>query len=115
MVPINHWALADYAPNKGFKAPNHKNMHPSVKYLSAKYVPSKFIRKGLRKWNVFWVRLNSGKVDPSGARNFAKKPKFDKKEKDIWNNKPREASPSTREDTTTSQAELPNEEGGNNE
>ena len=112
---MNHWALAKYAPMKGFKGPNHKNMHPSVKYLSAKYVPNKLIRKGLRKWSVFWVRLNGGKETPKGTKDIAKKPKFDKKEKDIWNNKPRENAPTTREDTTSSQAEQPEEGEGNNE
>lgn len=89
-------------------------MHPSVNYLVAKNIPYKFLRKGLRKWNVFWVRLNDVKVTPKGSRRIAKKPKFDKKEKDIWNNG-RDTKPTTRQDATTAAEEVPEEEQGSEE
>ena len=92
-------------------------MHPSVNYLTAKNIPIKFVRKGLRKWNIFWVRLNDSKIQPNGIRKVAKKPKFDKKEKDIWNNG-RDQKPTTRDDTSSEAETQPDEtpdegEGGN--
>ncbi len=96
--PHDRW-VAEYSGNIKIKKPNYKNMHPSVNYLQAKNVSSKLIRKSLRKWNTFWVRLNPGKISPAGTRKVAKKPKFDKNEKDIWNNG-RDKKPSTRNDTT---------------
>ena len=100
--------LEDYRGFHKYKKPNYKNMHPSVNYMTAKNIPIKFVRKGLRKWNIFWVRLNDSKLQPKGVRKVAKKPKFDKKEKDIWNNG-RDKKPTTRNDAT-SEAELPSEE-----
>lgn len=84
-------------------------MHPSVNYLTAKNIPMKLVRKGLRKWNIFWVRLNEGKLYPKGVHKVAKKPKFDRKEKDIWNNG-RDKKPTTRDPGTTGAEALPDEE-----
>lgn len=81
------------------KKPSHKNMHPSVNYYNAKPIASKTIRKGLRKWNIFWVRLNDQKLVPKGSRKVAKKPKFDRKERDIWIDS-RDRKPTTRDDGT---------------
>lgn len=113
--PYTPW-IGEYRGFVKYKKPNHKHMHPSVNYLTAKNIPIRFVRKGLRKWNVFWVRLNDYKLTPKGVKNLAKKPKFDKKEKDIWNNN-NDKKPSTRNDAT-SQAEaipepVPDNEGGN--
>ncbi len=90
-------AVSEHQGNIKIKKPNHKNMHPSVNYLKAKNVSSKLVRKGLRKWSVFWVRLNDGKITPKGTKKFAKKPKFDRKERDIWMDS-REDKPTTRDD-----------------
>ena len=104
--PYTPW-LDEYAGFMKYKKPHHKNMHPSVNYLTAKNVTSKNIKRGLRKWNVFWVQLNPGKISPKGLRNVAKKSKFDKKEKDIWNNG-RDKKPTTRNDVTTGAEEVDN-------
>ena len=101
--PYDPW-VGKYHGMVKYKKPNHKNMHPSVNYLVAKNIPIKLVRKGLRSWNGFWVRINDSKLTPKGTRKFAKKPKFDKKERDIWNND-REDKPTTRQDTTA-QAEI---------
>lgn len=101
--PYEPW-LAKYSGFAKYEKPNHKNMHPSVNYLTAKNISSKAIKKGLRKWNIFWVRLNPGKLSAPGLRNVAKKAKFDKREKDIWNNG-RDKKPTTRNDSTASTAE----------
>ena len=101
--PYTPW-LDVYSGDTKYKRPKHKNMHPSVNYLKAKNITSKNIKKGLRKWSVFWVQLNPRKISPKGLRNVAKKPKFDKKEKDIWNNG-REKKPTTRNDVTQGSAE----------
>ena len=92
--PYTPW-LDDYAGNVKYKKTRHKNMHPGVNYYSTKNIGSKNIKKALRKWNVFWVQLNPRKINPKGLRNVVKKPKFDKREKDIWNNR-RDRKPTTR-------------------
>jgi hypothetical protein len=106
-VPINDARIAANHGTYKYARPHYKNMHPSVKHLGAKGITSENMRIGLRKWNVFWVRINRGKIDPKGARDYAKKPKFDKRERDIWEPK-RDAKPSTRQDTTN-QAETPDD------
>jgi hypothetical protein len=44
------------------------------------------IRKMFRKWNIFWVRVNGNKEESNGVKASVRTPKFDKNEKDIWNN-----------------------------
>jgi len=39
-----------------------------------------------RKWNIFWVRMNGNKLYSDGVKEKIKEPKFDKKERVIWNN-----------------------------
>lgn len=92
--------IAEYGNYVKLKRPHYKNMHPSVNHLIAKDVPSKLLRKGLRQWSVFWIRLNDGKIDPPGADNFSKKPKFDKRERHIWEPE-RDDKPTTRQDSTS--------------
>ena len=106
--PHDFW-VAKYSGDVKFKRPHHKNMHPSVNYLMAKNISSKAIKKGLRKWNIFWVRLNPSMESPVGTRKVAKKPKFDKKEKDIWANG-RDEKSTTRNDTSTAATEEPTTE-----
>lgn len=89
-------------------------MHPSVNYLVAKNIPIKLVRKGLREWNIFWVRLNDGKITPKGSRRFARKPRFDKNERDIWNNG-REEKPSTRNDVNNGAEAVPETDQTENE
>jgi len=67
----------------------HKHIgdqHPSVNYRFASKYSSLTMRKALRKWNVIWTRLNKGSVEPKGIKEKVEKPKFDKKERVIWNN-----------------------------
>ena len=111
--PYNPW-IAQYSGFIKNKKPHFKNMHPSVNYLTAKNISSKAIKKGLRKWNIFWVRLNPNKVHPPGTRKVAKKAKFDRREKDIWNNG-QDKKPNTRNDTISGAEESSKlEEGGKN-
>lgn len=44
------------------------------------------LRNSLRKWNVLWVQLNRNKQQPNAVKEKISKPKFDKKEREIWNN-----------------------------
>ncbi len=62
------------------------DQHPSSNYHFASRFSSPKIRKVFRKWNIFWVRMNGNKEDPKGVKASVRSPKFDKKEKDLWNN-----------------------------
>jgi len=93
--PYNY-GMADYQGRLKLKKPNYKNMHPSVHHLTAKGVPNKTLRKALRKWKRFWVRLNPNSENPHRKNKRAKKPKFDRNERHIWNNG-RDRKPTTRE------------------
>jgi hypothetical protein len=66
------------------KRPNIKNTHPSANYWAYKDISNKNMREGLRKWNIFWTRMNGNKTFAPGMNKYAKKPKFDKKERHIW-------------------------------
>ncbi len=62
------------------------DQHPSSNYHFAMKFTNPKIRKMFRKWNIFWVRVNGNKEQPKGVKASVRSPKFDKKEKDIWNN-----------------------------
>jgi hypothetical protein len=61
------------------------DQHPSSNYHTAMKYNSPKVRNAFRKWNIFWVRMNGNKLSPKGVNNTAGKPKFDKKERVIWN------------------------------
>jgi hypothetical protein len=61
-----------------------KEMHPSFNHHNANQ-SIEMVRESLRKWNIFWVRVNTNEADPKGVKEKVSKPKFDKKEADIWN------------------------------
>ena len=86
---------APYTPQSHYtmvvkKRRKAKNAHPSANYLSAKYDGSRMMRNTKRKVSVTWVRTFGNKTQPKGVRKKVDKAKFDKDEKDIWNNKERE-------------------------
>ena len=62
------------------------DQHPSSNYHTAMKFSNPKIRKMFRKWNAYWVRINRNKEEPNGVKASVRSPKFDKKEKDIWNN-----------------------------
>ena len=62
------------------------DQHPSSNYHFAMHFANPNVRKMFRKWNVFWVRVNGNKEDSKGVKASVRSPKFDKNEKDIWNN-----------------------------
>ncbi|MEO9475462.1 MAG: hypothetical protein ABJG41_07995 [Cyclobacteriaceae bacterium] len=64
---------------------NSKDMHPSFNHHNANQ-SIEVVRESMRKWNVFWVRINSNQEDPKGVKEKVSKPKFDRKESEIWNN-----------------------------
>ncbi len=76
---------ADYEGNFSTKWPKSKDMHPGAKYHQASNISSTAVREGLRKWNIFWVRMNRNQEMPDGTKEKVKEPKFDKKEAEIWN------------------------------
>ncbi|MEQ9402261.1 MAG: hypothetical protein RIM99_01640 [Cyclobacteriaceae bacterium] len=62
------------------------DQHPSSNYHFAMRFSNPKIRKMFRKWNIYWVRINGNKEQSNGVRANVRSPKFDKKEKDLWNN-----------------------------
>lgn len=62
------------------------DQHPSSNYHFAKKFSDPSVRKLLRKWNVYWTRLNGTKQQSKNVRKDIEEPKFDKKEKVLWNN-----------------------------
>ncbi len=77
---------ADYKGKMKWAKRGSGDQHPSSNYHLAMKFSSPKIRKMFRKWNVFWVRVNGNKEQPKGVRASVRSPKFDRKEKDIWNN-----------------------------
>lgn len=77
-------SASEYSGNIKMKSLYKKNMHPSAKHLKANQ-NNEDIRAGLRKWNIFWTRINRNKPQPDAVTKKVSKPKFDRKEADIWN------------------------------
>ncbi|MFY0605557.1 MAG: hypothetical protein JXR10_02510 [Cyclobacteriaceae bacterium] len=62
----------------------HNEMHPSSKYHKANQ-NSEMLRNSMRKRNLMWSRLNRNKQQPNAVTDKISKPKFDRKEAEIWN------------------------------
>ncbi|MEO9482839.1 MAG: hypothetical protein ABJG47_05310 [Ekhidna sp.] len=62
------------------------DQHPSSNYHMAMKFNNPKIRKMFRKWNIFWTRMNGNKQNSNGVNERVKEPRFDKKERVIWNN-----------------------------
>ncbi|RED98897.1 hypothetical protein [Marinoscillum furvescens] len=82
--PLPNLDRMDYRGDFKQKWIRKNAMHPSVAHKKAKQ-DSELMRDGLRKWNIFWTRLNRNKEQPDAVTDKISKPKFDKKEADIWN------------------------------
>lgn len=76
--------VADYKGDLKLKSLHNRDMHPSAKHLQANQ-DSELVRNSLRKWNIFWTRVNRNKAQPDAVTKKVSKPKFDRKEADIWN------------------------------
>ena len=60
----------------------------SISFSSVKgaHPSGKLLQSNNRSWNLFLVRFNGNKYQPEAVKDNVSKPKFDRKEKDIWNN-----------------------------
>ncbi len=68
-----------------FKIKKRKgDIHPSVAYISGSKINSRKLRKEWRELNIVWVRINGNKEVAKGVKNEPDKPKYDKKEREIW-------------------------------
>jgi len=61
-----------------------QSMHPSIAYTNSLAFNFKS-EDMLRKLNLFWSRLDGNKVQPPSVKEKVQKPKFDRKETNIWN------------------------------
>jgi len=79
--------LANYlGPYKIKVAKVKGDLHPTYRYKKTVLIKSDFAKSGYRKWNVFWAGLSRNPEEPKGVKKKISKPKFDKKEREIWNN-----------------------------
>ncbi|MEM9326189.1 MAG: hypothetical protein AAGA85_11055, partial [Bacteroidota bacterium] len=79
--------LAEYlGPHKIKMAKVKGNLHPSYRYKKNVLVKSDFVKDSRQKWNIFWAGINRNQEEPKGVKEKISKPKFDKKEREIWNN-----------------------------
>lgn len=84
-APMGDYKSSTFSGNFKRDWINKKDMHPSFHHNKVNN-DSEAIRKGYRKWNIFWTRLNRNKVQPDAVTDKISKPKFDRKETEIWNN-----------------------------
>lgn len=63
-----------------------KNLHPSYRYKKSVLVASESVRNSMRKWNIFWTGFSMNSETSKGVKKKVSKPKFDRKEREIWNN-----------------------------
>ncbi len=63
-----------------------RNLHPSYRYKKSVLVANETVRNGLRRWNIFWTGFSRNSEASKGVRKKVSKPKFDRKEREIWNN-----------------------------
>lgn len=72
-----------------------KDMHPSAAYLTTRRISSAGLRKAHRKWSIFTTRLFARKQQPKEVKRKTKKLRYDKNERDIWENWANSRSPET--------------------
>ncbi|WP_421892186.1 hypothetical protein [Marinoscillum sp.] len=82
--PQQNKEAAGYTGSYKKKWITENNMHPSANYTKANQ-DSEMIRNSMRKWNLFWTRVNRNKQQPNAVTDTTLKPKFDRKEAQIWN------------------------------
>ncbi len=73
-----------YTGNYKVRWKNNADMHPSFNHHKATS-SMKIVRESMREWNIFWVNINGNKEDSEGVKQKVPKPKFDRKEAEIWN------------------------------
>lgn len=90
---VKEWGEAKYFQEsslwEGDMKVRHRRIgdqHPSSNYHIAMRFNNPKVRKMFRKWNIFWTRINGNKQNSNGVNEPVKEPKFDKKERVIWNN-----------------------------
>jgi len=80
-----YWESSQWEGDMKVNRKTYGDQHPSSNYHFAMKFQNPEVRKLLRKWNVFWTRLNGNKQNSKGVKERVKEPKFDKKERVIWN------------------------------
>ncbi len=78
--------MTNYIGPYKLRLPSGRNMHPSFRYHKEQQIASEFWRDFYHHWSVFWASANRNSEVPKGVREKYKKPKFDRKERHIWNN-----------------------------
>jgi len=82
-----------------------KNMHPSAAYLTTRRISGEGWRKTHRKWSIFKNRLFGNKQQPKDVKRKNKKLRYDKKERNIWENWENSRTPKTEPDLGIAETE----------
>lgn len=84
-VPLRG-TMASYTGPIKIKGDKKKQFHPSAGYLNVTHASSAQLKEAYRSWSILWNRMYGNNVQPPAVKEKASKPKFDKKEREIWNN-----------------------------
>ena len=88
-------AASDYVGDFKYRK-RGKDMHPSAAYLTTRRITSANLREKHRKWSIFINRLFGNKQQPKHVRQKKKKLRYDKKEREIWEDWQNTRSPKNR-------------------
>jgi hypothetical protein len=84
---ISYWGTIS-----SFKGPVYidrdkkRDYHPSAGYINSQKHGLALSRNISRKWSITWNRWNGNNVQPKAVTQRTVKPKYDRKEREIWNN-----------------------------
>jgi hypothetical protein len=90
-----YWILRDvmlWGNESTFKGPVYvdvkkkRDYHPSAQYLTAKNVSSDRLRNFYRSGSVLFNQISRNNSQPNAVTEKIAKPKYDRKEREIWNN-----------------------------
>lgn len=84
-IPI-HRTMADYSGPIKIKGDKKRDFHPSASYLIATHASSAQLKDAYRSWSILWNRMYGNNAQPPAVTDKVSKPKFDRKEREIWNN-----------------------------
>ena len=74
-----------FAGNYKVRRTKGKDLHPSANYTGRQVRRSPTAEKINRKWKLLWAKTNKNADQPKHLKGKRKKPKYDPKEREIWN------------------------------
>ncbi len=74
-----------FAGNYKIRRTKGKDLHPSANYTGRQVRRSPAGKEINRKWKLLWAKTNKNADQPKHLKEKRKKPKYDPKEREIWN------------------------------